>query len=314
MESKLEYKLEKELGSGTFGYVFLAHDQNGKKYAIKRLRKNSKNLSREIEILQSLKNSIHTVQLVECFYSENNKNSIIQNMVFEYFPNDMYNIIKKYKIKNQKIPIEKIKLFTYQLFKGLQELKNKYIIHRDIKPENILVDNNNLLKICDFGAAKFFDIDIKSSPYVVSQFFRAPELFLCSTDYNEKIDIWAVGCILGELLTLDPIFKGDDEGDQFFSILRILGDINKEDVKYFLKKNNFLISILGKMPSYKQDEKKIYNWVRGLEKKDKQNCLDLLVRIFKYNPQKRITVKAALDHPFFKNIIADYHDLINHNN
>lgn len=85
------------------------------------------------------------------------------------------------------------------------------ISHRDLKPENILIDKKGTIKICDFGSAKILDEKL-NTPYIVSRYYRAPELILACSDYTEKIDVWAIGCIFCEFMTLQPLFPGKTEG------------------------------------------------------------------------------------------------------
>jgi glycogen synthase kinase 3 beta len=102
----------------------------------------------------------------------------------------------------------------------MHELK---IIHRDLKPENILLKDSQV-KICDMGSSKIIDDEnFMNTPYVVSRYYRAPELILATNKYDDKIDIWAVGCILFELMTRTPMFPGDSEGLQLLEHMMILG-------------------------------------------------------------------------------------------
>lgn len=96
----------------------------------------------------------------------------------------------------------------YQLLNGLNNIHKLSIAHRDLKPENVLISKDGIIKICDFGSSKVMDKTGKNTPYMVSRYYRAPELIMCITKYTEAIDIWAAGCILVELFTYDPIFKG----------------------------------------------------------------------------------------------------------
>ena len=124
------------------------------------------------------------------------------------------------------IPMHHIKFYMWQLFNGLKGMHKNGVCHRDLKPENILLqapegftrgatDPMKLtLKICDLGAAKVLDLSAKrmNTPYVVSRYYRSPELIMGSHLYNHSIDVWASGCILFELLTRTPMFPGDAEG------------------------------------------------------------------------------------------------------
>lgn len=127
-----------------------------------------------------------------------------------------------------KVILSITKNYMYQLLKGLDYIHERNIAHRDLKPENILYSQNGTLKICDFGSSKIIDQNGKNTPYIVSRYYRAPELILSITKYGTEIDIWSTGCILAELFLLRPLFKGKSEGDQIFEILSILGDFSEK--------------------------------------------------------------------------------------
>lgn len=175
-----QYDIIKHVGKGTFGYVFLAQDQNGKLYGIKRTQRASNQLSREIEILNELKDCPQCIHLLEVFYSEEN-DKMIQNMVFEYYPNDLFRYLNNHYKNGQSISVDRVKQIMKQIFQGLLFIHQKGIAHRDLKLENILLTEQGQVKICDFGSAKFIDKLKRNSPYVVSQYYRAPELFLSVT-------------------------------------------------------------------------------------------------------------------------------------
>jgi serine/threonine protein kinase len=123
--------------------------------------------------------------------------------------------------------MDHIKHFMKEIFSGIKQMHEQEISHRDLKPENILLKSpeeyiglknvdpmTQTVKICDLGAAKVLDKskDKMNTPYVVSRYYRAPELILGSHEYDCSIDIWSVGCILFELITRTPLFPGDTEG------------------------------------------------------------------------------------------------------
>ena len=98
------------------------------------------------------------------------------------------------------------------------------IIHRDIKPENLLVDKQKVLKVCDFGFARALSHGRgELTDYVATRWYRSPEL-LISTNYGKKFDIWAIGCIMAEMIDGEPLFAGEDLIDQLNVIMKVLGN------------------------------------------------------------------------------------------
>ncbi len=108
---------------------------------------------------------------------------------------------------------------------------HKGVCHRDLKPENILMNAEGVVKICDFGSAKVLSPSGLNTPYIVSRYYRAPELILACSDYTNAIDVWAIGCILAEFLTRRPIFPGKTEGSQLIEQIAILGLPTKDELK-----------------------------------------------------------------------------------
>lgn len=164
------------------------------------------------------------------------------------------------------------------------------------------------MKICDFGSSKHIDPNGKNTPYIVSRYYRAPELNLCITNYGAPIDIWATGCILCEMITRDPIFQGTDEGNQLFAIFKVLGSPSKEDYEEFSKRVPYDAKIFQDFPRYKVDEERLLEKFHIM--KDKDNLMDLVYKMFAYIPENRITATEALAHPFFDDIRKDYSRLI----
>lgn len=128
------------LGSGSFGTVIEAYDQtNDMRVAIKRTHKVTEELSREYEILEELKNCKFIVKLLNTFYTEDSKGKCIQNLVFEYIPQSLENLIKSFRDKNESIPIEKIKKIRQYFLNGNNQVHKLFPGHHDIKPDNILI-------------------------------------------------------------------------------------------------------------------------------------------------------------------------------
>jgi glycogen synthase kinase 3 beta len=152
------------------------------------------------------------------------------NVVMDYFPSNLYESIQKYRNRND-ISRLKLKAYAYQLFRGLLYLASISIAHRDIKPQNILVNDAtwNLL-VCDFGSAKKLQPGEPNLAYICSRCYRAPELIFGSTGYTAQIDMWSAGCILVEMVTLEPIFRSDSNIDQLVEIIKVIGTPSYEEI------------------------------------------------------------------------------------
>lgn len=115
----------------------------------------------------------------------------------------------------------------YQIMLGLNYMHKHGFFHRDLKPENLLCNGPDVIKIADFGLAR----ETRSRPpytdYVSTRWYRAPEVLLRATNYSSPIDLWAVGCIMVEIYSLQPLFPGRSEIDQIFRICSILGTPSK---------------------------------------------------------------------------------------
>lgn len=128
--------------------------------------------------------------MLDIYYSKTDDGKRIQNIVFEYCSQDLEEAIKKAKEENQPIPIAEIKDYMRQILTGMAYVHAQGICHRDLKPENILKTEEGVVKICDFGSAKIMTKGGLNTPYIVSRYYRAPELILACSDYTNKIDIW----------------------------------------------------------------------------------------------------------------------------
>lgn len=113
-------------------------------------------------------------------------------------------------------------------------LHSANIMHRDIKPSNILMNMNCDLKICDFGLSRGMyqvdNIDARCTKYVVTRWYRAPEVTLNTQSYTEIVDLWSVGCVFAELLGRKPIFPGQNQTDQITTIISTMGALADEDM------------------------------------------------------------------------------------
>lgn len=115
-----------------------------------------------------------------------------------------------------------LQYFLYQILRGLKYIHSANVIHRDLKPSNLLLNANCDLKICDFGLARPASENEFMTEYVVTRWYRAPEILLNSSDYTAAIDVWSVGCIYMELMNRKPLFPGNDHVHQ----MRLLTEVN----------------------------------------------------------------------------------------
>ena len=223
-----KYKILNVIGDGTYGTVYKGINIETNEYvAIKQLKDkitswNECITQNEVRILRNLSHD-NIVKLHEIIRDQNSSVSLI----FEYCDKNLYEFIKEYQRRNEIIPESKIRSIIYQIINGLKYLHLKGYFHRDLKPENILIKDESV-KIADFGTCKEIPNykDNILTDYVCTRWYRAPECILKSKNYNQSIDIWAVGCILCELYLLKPIFPGESEFDQINKIIQILGTPN----------------------------------------------------------------------------------------
>ena len=309
-------------GSGSFGHVFKAYDRSHNYLAaLKVTHKVGPKLSREYDILTKLKDCEYIVKLLDTYYTLNEEKKLTQNLIFEYVPNNLDKYMKKMKKTKGFIPIDKIKNLSKQLLLGLNYCHKKGIVHRDLKPENILLTNDEEhIKICDFGSSKIIPsttpcddnemkdiyedccsdkMKIKSTPFTVSRYYRAPELFFGKCDYDSKIDIFSIGLIIGELFTLETLFTGKNEGLQILEYVNVLGMV---DFNY-LDQFDIPQSFKQFLKEYKIEKlytlAEILNAKNYYSKKDIDDACDLLMNMLKWDYNQRFSAEECLKHKFF---------------
>ncbi|EAT76508.2 hypothetical protein SNOG_16136 [Parastagonospora nodorum SN15] len=331
------YKIVGFISSGTYGRVYKAEGKNGRtgEFAIKKFKPDkegelqysgiSQSAIREMALCTELAhpNVVHTVEIIleeKCIF-----------IVFEYAEHDLLQIIHHHnQPQRQAIPARTIKSILYQLLQGLVYLHRNWVMHRDLKPANIMVTSAGKVKIGDLGLARLFYKPLQSlfsgDKVVVTIWYRAPELLLGSRHYTPAVDLWAVGCIFAELLSLRPIFKGEEakmdskktvpfQRNQMQKIVEIMGMPSKDRWP-----------LLTAMPEYPQLSSLIAgNAARfarpqggdGLDRWYNQTLINnqypagpgpetpgaeglaLLKQLLEYDPQKRLTAEKALEHRYF---------------
>ncbi|KAL3501048.1 hypothetical protein ACH5RR_035497 [Cinchona calisaya] len=296
-----EFERLNKIDEGTYGVVYRARDKKtGEIVALKKVKMDKEREGfpmtslREINILLSSHHpSIIDVKEVVVGSS---LDSIF--MVMEYMEHDLKGLMETMK---QPFIQSEVKCLMLQLLEGVKYLHDNWILHRDLKTSNILLNNCGELKICDFGLARQYGSPLK--PYthlVVTLWYRAPELLLGAKQYSTAIDMWSLGCIMAELLGKVPLFNGKTEIDQLDKIFKILGTPNETIWPGF-----------SKLPGVKVNfSKHKYNQLRTKFPPTSftgspvlsDAGFDLLNRLLTYDPEKRITAEAALDHEWFREV------------
>lgn len=217
-------------------------------------------------------------------------------LVFEHCDTDLGVVLDTMYERRSKLELCQVKSILYQILEGLVYLHDNWILHRDLKMSNILYNRNGQVKIADFGLTREYTSPLRPfTPKVVTLWYRAPELLLCDPNlqkisYSTGVDMWAVGCLFGELLLGKPLFPGRNELDQIVQIFQLLGTPNDHIWKgseELLK--NLRISFTPQPYSL-------------LQRKFPQLSdfgLDLLDGLLCFDPNKRYTAVKAQRHPFF---------------
>ncbi|XP_067387976.1 mitogen-activated protein kinase 13 [Emydura macquarii macquarii] len=278
------------VGSGAYGSVCSAIDKKtGEKVAIKKLCRPfqseifAKRAYRELMLLKHMQHE-NVIGLLDVFTSATSFHGFQDfYLVMPYMRTDLQ------KIMGHEFSDEKIQYLVYQMLKGLKYIHSAGIIHRDLKPGNLAVNEDCELKILDFGLARHTDAEMTG--YVVTRWYRAPEVILNWMHYNQTVDIWSVGCIMAEMLTGKTLFKGKDYLDQLTQILKVTGLPGEEFVqKLEDKAAKKYIQSLPKIP--KKDLSLLFPKANPL-------AVDLLDKMLQLDVEKRLTATEALAHTYF---------------
>ncbi|KAF8787237.1 Cyclin-dependent kinase 7 like protein [Argiope bruennichi] len=280
------------LGEGQFATVYKARDvTNGTIVAVKKIKVGSRTEAkdginrtaiREIKFLRDLSHP-NVISLLDVFGSKSNV-----SLVFDFMDTDLEIVIKDPQII---LTPGHIKAYTIMTLQGLEYLHANWILHRDLKPNNLLINSDGILKIGDFGLAKNYGSPNKVySHQVVTRWYRAPELIFGATIYATGIDIWAVGCILAELLLRVPFLPGKTDLDQLSQIFKVLGSPSEEDWPH-----------VTALPHYVEFKPSPPIPFRDIFTAAGDDLLEVLSRMLALNPLKRCTCKEALKMAYFSN-------------
>ena len=249
------------------------------------------------------------MKLLRHFSSHENIISVIDIMTVPPFSShfkDIYIVtnlmesdLERIITSRQRLSDQHYQYFLYQILRALKYIHTANVLHRDLKPSNLLVNANCDLAICDFGLARGFDAGAKDvlTEYVVTRWYRAPEILCEYASYGKPVDVWGVGCIFAELLTHAPFFQGDSPKHQLEIILTKMGCPPREKLA-FLESTSGMQKVVARVSNLP---------VPSFHSFFPPNCnplaIDLLSQMLKVHPDDRISVNEALEHPYLK----DFH-------
>ncbi|KAK3284419.1 Mitogen-activated protein kinase 4b [Cymbomonas tetramitiformis] len=293
------YNPIKPIGKGAYGIVCSArNDETDEKVAIKKIGNafeniiDSRRVLREIKLLRHL-NHENIIAIKDIMRPQDKLGYQDVYIVYELMDTDLHQIIRS----SQPLSDDHCQYFIYQLLRGLKYIHSAGVLHRDLKPSNLLLNANCDLKICDFGLARTSTEKEFMTEYVVTRWYRAPELLLSCSEYTAAIDVWSVGCIFAELLGRKPLFPGKDYVHQLNLITKVVGSPSENDLQFI-------------------NSEKARRYIRSLPHHDRvalnkfypasaQEAVDLIDKMLVFDPLKRITVEQALEHPY----LASLHDV-----
>ena len=292
-----KYEIIQKLGKGAYGIVWKALDRRTKQQvAVKKVfdafhnATDAQRTFREVCFLQELNSHENIIKLLNIMKAENNKDLYL---VFEFMDTDLHAVIRANILEE----IHK-KYIVYQILKALKYVHSGDLIHRDLKPANILLNSECHVKMADFGLARSLSqqendgVDPVLTEYVATRWYRAPEILLGSQKYSKAVDMWSIGCILGELIVGKAIFPGTSTINQIEKVLELTGKPTIKDVEAL--ESHLASNILASINSIKR---------RGFQlffPNASDEALDLLRKLLVFNPKERLTVEEALSHSYLK--------------
>lgn len=297
-----KYQPVKPIGKGAYGIVVSAkHRDRDDSVAIKKVAQpfanavDARRTLREIKLLRHFKHE-NLVSLLDIMRPASYADFSDVYLVYELMDTDLNQIIKS----PQELTDDHVQYFIYQVLRGLKYIHSAHVLHRDLKPSNLLLNANCDLKICDFGLArKDSELGFKTE-YVVTRWYRAPELLVSQDVYSPAIDVWSVGCILGELLSRKPLFPGRDYIKQLDLILQVLGIPSDDDLAFIRS---------GQVKSYiKNRDFKPGCHIDKLFPGANPLAVDLLRKMLVFNPSRRLTVTEGLEHPYMATLHDDRYE------
>ncbi|CAL4943470.1 unnamed protein product [Urochloa decumbens] len=289
-----DYEDACRLGEGSFGAVIRAHHRaTGQAVAIKRLSDagGHEALLRESLLLEAASKGNQFV--VGCRGLARDPATWDLCLVMDCGGGSLRDALRR---QTGPLPESTVRDAMRQLLTGTKGMHAAHVIHRDIKPHNILFGDDRVLRLCDFGLA----VDTADPPpygKAGTRWYMAPEVLLGKPDYDARVDVWSLGCVMAELITGEAPFQGEDEEDQLCAIFGVLGFPDDTTWPWFAS-----TQFAAELPELDDKQRRKQGSVlrrRFPETKLSKEGLDLLSGLLTCNPDKRLTAAAALEHPWF---------------
>ncbi|KAK6997941.1 MAPK/MAK/MRK overlapping kinase [Biomphalaria glabrata] len=310
-----KYRILGKKGEGTFSEVLKVQAiKDGSYRACKKMKQTYESIEqvnnlREIQAMKRLAPHPNVLELQEVIFDKKSGTLVLicelmEMNIYElirgkrhYIPerkikNYMYQLLKSIDHMHREVlPEDSVKRYMYQLVKSVDHMHRNGIFHRDVKPENILI-KEDLLKLADFGSCRSIYSKQPYTEYISTRWYRAPECLLTDGYYTYKMDIWSVGCVFFEILSLHPLFPGSNEVDQIAKIHDVMGTPD--------------LAVLNKL---KRSKSMNFNFQpkkgTGIERlltHVSPEAIELIYLMCTYDPEERITARQALKHSYFKDM------------
>ncbi|XP_068569933.1 cyclin-dependent kinase-like 3 [Cebidichthys violaceus] len=280
------------VGEGSYGTVLKCrHRDSGRLVAIKKFvdsdddKMVKKIALREIKLLRQLRHD-NLVNLLEVW-----KRRRRWYLVFEFVERTLLDDLEQ---NPSGLDLNTSRRYLYQILRAAAFCHQQNIIHRDIKPENILISQGGVVKMCDFGFARTMAAPAEGgvyTDYVATRWYRAPELLVGDTKYGKPVDVWAVGCLLLEMLTGQPLFPGDSDLDQIYHIVRCFGNLTAHHQELFCRNPVFSGVTLPEYSAKVRLEQR-FPTIAPAAQDLAQSCLQM-------DPERRAQCSELQEHPLF---------------
>ncbi|KAF8236462.1 kinase-like protein [Tricholoma matsutake] len=289
------YEIVRRIGGGKYSEVFEGIDMFSHEQCVIKVLKPvaAKKIKREIKVLRNLTGGPNVVALLDVVVDPSSR---YHSLVMEYIENTEW----KYLLPS--LTEADIKYYIFQLLKALDFVHAHGIMHRDVKPGNVMVDRQSRkLRLIDWGLAEFYHPGTDYHIRVGSRYYKAPELLVGYKQYDYSLDMWSVGCMFASMVfRREHFFRGTDNNDQLFRILKTLGTENfdaylKRYSIHFETDQDALLTNYVKLP-----------WSKFITAENQpltsNDALDLIDKLLRYDHQERLTAREAQAHVYFNSV------------